>query len=94
MRRELSRAGEHSVAKAMALPVLLLTVLVCAAGDQAPPAKQDHDADSFRLSVDVALVVLHATVTERDGGFVHSLGEQDFEVYENRVRQQHPAIQE
>ena len=88
MRRELSRAGERSVAKAMAFPVLLLTVLVCAAGDQAPPPKQDHDADSFRLSVDVALVVLHATVTERDGGFVHSLGEQDFEVYENGVRQQ------
>jgi VWFA-related protein len=72
----------------MALPVLLLTVLVCAAGDQAPPAEKDRDADSFRLSVDVALVVLHATVTERDGGFVHSLGEQDFAVYENRVRQQ------
>lgn len=87
MRRGLSRAGEHSVAKAMALPVLVLTVLVCSAGDQAPPAKQDQDADSFRLSVDVSLVVLHATVTHRDGGFVHSLGEQNFEVYEGGVRQ-------
>ena len=87
MTRALSRTGEHRVAKPMALPVLLLTVLVCSAGDQAPAAKQEHDADSFRLSVDVALVVLHATVTDRDGGFVHSLGEQNFEVYEDGVRQ-------
>ena len=75
------------MAKAMALPVLLLTVLACSAADQTPPAKQDHDADSIRLSVDVALVVLHATVTERDAGVVHSLGEQNFEVYEDGVRQ-------
>jgi len=60
---------------------------VCAAADQHPPAKQEHDADSFRLSVDVSLVVLHATVTDRQGGFVHSLGEQNFEVYEDGVRQ-------
>ena len=32
-------------------------------------------------------MVLHATVTDRDGGFVHSLGEQDFAVYEDGVRQ-------
>jgi VWFA-related protein len=61
---------------------------VCSAADQAAPAKeQDHDADSLRLSVDVALVVLHATVTDRQGGLVHSLGKQDFEVYEDGVRQ-------
>jgi len=87
MRREQSGPGEHSVAKAIALPVLLLTVLVCSAGGQAPLAKQARDADSFRLSVDVALVVLHATVTDRQGGLVHSLGEQNFEVYEDGVRQ-------
>jgi len=86
MRSGPSRAEEHSP-KAMALLVLLLTFLVCAAADQHPPAKQEHDADSFRLSVDVSLVVLHATVTDRQGGFVHSLGEQNFEVYEDGVRQ-------
>ena len=87
MRRRLSRAGGHSVAKAMALPLLLLIVVVCSAGDQAPPAKQDHESESFRLTVDVALVVLTATVTDRSGGLVHSLGEQNFEVYEDGVRQ-------
>ena len=85
--RGLSRAGEHIVAKAVALPVLLSAVLVCSGTDQAAPAQQDHDADSLRLSVDVALVVLRATVTDRKGGSVHSLGEQDFEVYEDGVRQ-------
>jgi hypothetical protein len=57
------------------------------AGEQAPPAGQDRDPESFRISVDVALVVLHATVTDRQGGFVSDLGEQDFEVYENGVPQ-------
>jgi VWFA-related protein len=37
--------------------------------------------------VDVALVVLHATVSDRQGRFVSSLGEQDFEVYEDGVPQ-------
>lgn len=87
MTRGLPRAGEHSVAKAMALPVLLLIVLVCSAGAQALPARQDHGSDSLRLSVDVALVVLHATVADRKGGFVHNLEQRDFQVYEDGVRQ-------
>lgn len=41
----------------------------------------------FRVSVDVALVVLHATVTDRQGGFVSNLDQQDFEVRENGVLQ-------
>jgi Ca-activated chloride channel family protein len=73
------------VAKAIALPVLLLIVLAGYAGYQNPQAVQD--SGSFRISVDVALVVLPATVTDRQGGFVSNLGEQDFEVYENGVPQ-------
>ena len=34
-----------------------------------------------------ALVVLHATVTDRQGSLVSNLGEQDFQVYENGVPQ-------
>jgi VWFA-related protein len=37
--------------------------------------------------VDVALVVLHVTVSNRQGGFVSDLGEQDFVVYENGMPQ-------
>ena len=74
--------------KAIALPVLLLIVVVGCAGQQAVPARPDSDLESFRISVDVALVVLHATVTDRQGGFVSNLGEQDFEVHEDGIAQQ------
>jgi len=87
MRRGLSRAGERGVARAFALPVLLLIVLAGYSGYQAPPARHDQDPESFRISVDVALVVLHATVSDRQGGFVSNLGEQDFVVYEDGIPQ-------
>ena len=79
--------GERGVAKAVALPVLLLMILVGYAGRQAPPPVQDLDPETFRISVDVALVVLHATVSDRQGGFVSDLCEQDFVVYEDGVPQ-------
>jgi VWFA-related protein len=41
----------------------------------------------FRILVDVNLVVLQATVTDKQGGVVSDLGEQAFEVYEDGVRQ-------
>ena len=41
----------------------------------------------FRLAVDVDLVVLHATVRDRNGRAVSNLHEQDIEVYEDGVRQ-------
>jgi len=61
-----------------ALPILFLFALL---GHAAPQA-------SFRISVDVDLVVLHATVTDREGGFVSDLGQQSFEVYEDGAPQQ------
>jgi Ca-activated chloride channel family protein len=87
MRSQLWRAGERGAVKAAALLVLLLFVRVGSAGDQTAPARQDRNPESFRLSVDVALVVLHATVIDRQGGFVSDLNPQDFEVYENGVPQ-------
>jgi VWFA-related protein len=60
---------------------LLLTGL--AGGEQqAVPA-----SDDYRLSVNVDLVVLQATVLGKKGGFASDLREQDFEVYEDGVRQ-------
>ena len=87
MRRGPARAGERGAAKAIALPTLLLIVLMGYAGHQTPPAPQDRDSGPLRISVDVALVVLHATVSDRQGGFVSDLGERDFEVYEDGVPQ-------
>src|SRR5690242_6543475 len=85
MRRWLLRTGERGAWRAATLLVLFLFILARSAGDQAP-ARQ-HDTDSLRISVDVALVVLHATVADREGGLIHDLGEQDFEVFEDGVRQ-------
>ena len=75
------------ISKAIRLAALFLMVLSVYAGYQAPTAVQDPAAASFRISVDVPLVVLHATVTDRQGSLVSNLGEQDFQVYENGVPQ-------
>jgi VWFA-related protein len=56
-------------------------------GHQAAPVPQDRESGPLRISVDVALVVLHATVSDRQGGFVSDLGQRDFEVYEDGVPQ-------
>lgn len=88
MRRGLWREGWRGVARAIALPFVLLIGMAGYAGDQAPDsAGQDRDPGSFRISVDVPLVVLHATVTARQGGFVSDLGQQDFAVYEDGAPQ-------
>jgi Ca-activated chloride channel homolog len=87
MRSGLSRAGKCGAVRVIALPLLLLIAPVAYAGQYAPSAGQDHDSESFRIKVDVALVVLHATVTDRRGGLVSNLGRQDFEVYEDGVPQ-------
>jgi VWFA-related protein len=81
MKKRLSQAGERGLAKAIALPIPLLVVLVGYAGVQTP------SPESFQISVNVDLVVLHATVTDRQGGFVSDVGEQGFEIYENGVPQ-------
>ncbi|MGD0363814.1 MAG: VWA domain-containing protein [Bryobacteraceae bacterium] len=54
--------------------ILLVILLAGRASPQAEP---------FRISVNVSLVVLPATVTDRQGGFVSNLGAKNFEVYEN-----------
>jgi Ca-activated chloride channel homolog len=87
MRLGLSWAEQRGGAKTVALPVVLLITLASYGGQQAPPAGQEPDSESFRIKMDVALVVLHATVTDRDGGLVSNLGEQDFQIYEDGVPQ-------
>src|SRR5579872_6284964 len=48
---------------------------------------RSQTSEAFRISVNVNLVVLHPTVTGHKGEFVSNLREQDFEVYEDGVRQ-------
>jgi len=64
---------------ALLLALLLLIGFVAVAESQAPPP--------YRISVNVDLVVLHATVRDRKGGFASDLHEQDFAIYEDGVPQ-------
>ena len=84
----LSAAAARGFARAIAVPLALLLLLASEAGTQASrPTIPDQDQEAFRISVDVSLVVLHASVTDRRGGFVSSLEEKDFAVYEDGVLQ-------
>jgi Ca-activated chloride channel family protein len=62
-----------------ALPLLLLTVFARGAEPQAAPP--------YWISVNVDLVLLHATVRDLKGRLVPDLREPDFQVYEDGVRQ-------
>jgi len=66
---------------------LLLVVLGGHSGSQLSPTSRAQDPESYRIAVDVDLVVLHPTVRDRKRLFVSDLREQDFEVYEDGVRQ-------
>jgi VWFA-related protein len=61
-----------------ALPLFLLL---------AAPLLEGQALEPYRVSVNVDLVELHATVRDRQGRFVSDLRQQDFEVYEEGVRQ-------
>src|SRR4051812_39507900 len=50
-------------------------------------AEPQAPADPFKISVNVDLVVLQASVHDRKGRLVTDLREQDFEVYEDGIRQ-------
>lgn len=78
---------ECSIAKALTLPVCLCIALGGYAGQQFSPPSSGPDSGSYGISVDVDLVVLHATVSDRKGGFVSDLRDQDFEIYEDGVPQ-------
>jgi Ca-activated chloride channel homolog len=73
------RATEAVKKMRSVLPLLLLICLVGDAGSQAPPP--------YLISVNVHLVVLSATVRDREGRFATDLRERDFEVYEDGIRQ-------
>ena len=78
---------ERGFANALALPWLLLTGLVGDAEPQAPRSIDGQVPRPYQISVNVDLVVLHATVRDRKGRVASDLREQDFEVYEDGVKQ-------
>ena len=71
----------------VALPLLLLIAAVGVAEPQLPPPIEAQGPPAYRISVNVDLVVLNAIVRDGKGRFASDLREQDFEVYENGLRQ-------
>jgi len=74
----------HDAGKASVLPVIFL-ILNGFAAAQVPPSGNGLAENDFRLSVDVDLVVLPATVRDRLGQSVSDLVKGDFEVYEDNT---------
>ena len=68
-----------------ALLAFLLAVGCCA--QQKTPAGGALQEDAFRISVDVDLVALQATVRDRAGHTAMELGQRDFEVFEDGAPQ-------
>lgn len=69
--------GRHS-----AFRTLTLILVMCSAG-----GAEAQTSPPYLISVNVDLVVLHATVRDRSGSFASDLREPDFQVYENGIRQ-------
>ncbi len=86
-RSRVRRSGIFSFAKTLAFPLLLLIGLAGSVEPQAPPSSGMKDPQTFRISVSVHLVLLNATVRDAKGKFATDLREQDFEVFEDGVRQ-------
>jgi Ca-activated chloride channel family protein len=78
---------ERCVAIVLAFAMFLPTSLAVDAKRQLSPASESQDQGPYRISVNVDLVVLNATVRDRTGRFVSDLREQDFEVHEDGLRQ-------
>src|SRR5260221_13192621 len=72
------RRGALTMKPALAI----LLALRCVAVAQGPPNARP-EAEEFRLSVDVDLVVLQATVHDGAGHAVPNLERKDFEVFED-----------
>ncbi|HME05862.1 MAG TPA: VWA domain-containing protein [Bryobacteraceae bacterium] len=65
----------------------VLALLIGLGGQAQAPSPLPDRQQPFLVSVNVDLVVLNATVSDRKGHFVSDLRAQDFEVYEDGVRQ-------
>ena len=65
-----------------------LMVLAGVARPQENSQSQNRQSDPYTISVNVDMVVLHASVRDRKGILVSGLGKDDFQVYEDGVPQQ------
>jgi len=79
------RAGERCFTIILALSLFLLSIAVQGDANQQgiPPPSPNRGQSPPAISVNVELVMLHATVRDREGRFVSGLQKQEFRVYED-----------
>ena len=78
------RIAPAVAALSLVFALSLSTFVAAAEADSSQP----NDAGDYKISVNVGLVVLPVTVTDRKGAFVSDLPQQDFRVYETGRLQQ------
>jgi Ca-activated chloride channel family protein len=66
---------------------LLLMIPLHGLHSQAPAPPKDHPSDDFTISVNVDVVVLHATAQDKKGALVAGLNKDDFQIYEDGALQ-------
>ena len=68
-------------------PALLFFFGASAAGQETTPPDSGETSSPFQISVSLNLVVLPTTVRDKKGGFATGLSQENFEVFEDNVRQ-------
>jgi len=85
--RCLSRAGDWGSTGSPNFPLLLVVAILGGAGYAPAWAAQNAPEGSYRISLDVSLVVLHATVTDQKGRLVSGLRQDDFCIHDQGALQ-------
>ena len=70
-----------------AMALLLLIALPGQLSAQPSSSPKNHPDDDYTISVDVDVVVLHATAQDHKSALVSGLGKDDFQIYEDGVLQ-------
>jgi Ca-activated chloride channel family protein len=74
-------------AKRVPLLVLFLSYVSLLYGKMATVTSAPDSLEGSRLKVNVDMILVNATVTDRHQGFVTNLGREDFRVFEDKVEQ-------
>jgi len=85
-----------SPGKLRAICGLLCLVLICifpaldssAAPPQKPPEQKKPPQKDYRIGVTVDLVLVHTSLTDKNGHFIGGLGEENFSLYEDGIAQE------
>jgi Ca-activated chloride channel family protein len=79
---------EFACALLWLVALLVLTVPPILAGAQESSSSESRQGDEYKISVNVNMVVLHATVQDHKNVLVSGLDKDDFQIYEDGALQQ------